>query len=94
MLALKNNNKDKHIPVAKFKAEFSSILSRVQNGEEFIIEYGRNHKQVAKIVPIEIEKPKDREFGFLKDKNFYIADDFNDENEEINDMFYNSKLDI
>jgi antitoxin (DNA-binding transcriptional repressor) of toxin-antitoxin stability system len=90
MLALKNT--DNKIPVAKFKAEFSSILSRVQNGEEFIIEYGRNHKQVAKIVPIEADSKRPRKLGTLNYKNFYIADDFDDESDEINDMFYNSKL--
>jgi antitoxin (DNA-binding transcriptional repressor) of toxin-antitoxin stability system len=81
------------IQVGKLKAEFSSVLEQVKQGKEFIIEYGRNHKQVAKIVPIEIEKPKERQFGQLKGK-IWVADDFDDENEEINDMFYNSDLNL
>jgi antitoxin (DNA-binding transcriptional repressor) of toxin-antitoxin stability system len=81
------------IQVGKLKAEFSSVLEQVKQGKEFIIEYGRNHKQVAKIVPIEVEKPKERKFGQLKGK-IWVADDFDDENEEINDMFYNSDLNL
>jgi len=78
--------------VADFKANLSSILERVQNQkEEFVIEYGKKHKKVAKIVPYEEEKPKKREFGIYEGM-FKIPDNFNEEDEEINKMFYDSEI--
>lgn len=75
------------IQVGQFKAEFSSVLDKVQNfGEKYIIEYGKKHKKVAMLVPYEEEK-KSREFGMYTGK-VNIPDSFNDENQEINDMFY------
>ena len=63
----------------------------VQNQkEEFIIAYGRNHKKIAKIVPFEEKKSK-RKFGQLKGK-IVTLDNFNDEDEEINKLFYESEI--
>ena len=77
------------VQVGQFKAEFSSILDQVQNrGEKFIIEYGKQHKKVAMLVPFEEEK-RQRVFGQLKGK-INIPDNFDDEDEEINEMFYGS----
>ena len=79
------------ISVGELKANFSEVLNLVKNKkEEFIIEYGRSHKKIAKIVPFEEKKTK-REFGQLKGK-IVIPDDFNDEDEEINKLFYESKI--
>jgi antitoxin (DNA-binding transcriptional repressor) of toxin-antitoxin stability system len=79
------------ISVGELKANFSQILDLVQNKkEEFIIEYGRKRKKVAKIVPFE-EKKKEREFGIYEGK-FTIPDDFNDEDEEINKLFYEGEI--
>jgi antitoxin (DNA-binding transcriptional repressor) of toxin-antitoxin stability system len=75
------------IQVGQFKAEFSSILDKVQNfGEKYIIEYGKKHKKVAMIVPY-VEEKKNREFGLYEGKAS-VPSDFNDENQEINNMFY------
>ena len=75
------------IQVGQFKSEFSSIIEQVQNfGEKFVIEYGKKHKKVAMLMPYKEEK-KQRVFGQLKGK-INIPDNFDDENEEINDMFY------
>ena len=75
------------IQVGKFKAELSSILEKVQkNGEKYIIEFGKKHKKVAMLVPYE-EVKKPRIFGQLKGK-IDIPDNFDDENREINEMFY------
>jgi antitoxin (DNA-binding transcriptional repressor) of toxin-antitoxin stability system len=75
------------IQVAKFKANFSAILEQIQNtGEKFVIEYGKQHKKVAMLVPYEDEK-KERVFGQLAGK-VTIPDNFDDEDEEINEMFY------
>lgn len=43
--------------VGDFKAQFSSVLEKVLQGEEFQILYGRAKKPVAKLTKIE-EKPK------------------------------------
>jgi len=78
------------IQVGKFKSDLSSILEQVQNfGEKFVIEYGKKHKKVAMLVPYEKQK-KSRKFGQLEGK-INIPDDFDDETEEINEMFYGSK---
>ncbi|CAC9433683.1 hypothetical protein [uncultured Gammaproteobacteria bacterium] len=59
-----------NISSAQAKNEFSSIISAVQQGEKFIIEYGRKHKKVAMIVPYEEEKfkLKPRKFDLYKGK--------------------------
>ncbi len=75
------------IQVGQFKSEFSTILNKVQNfGEKYIIEYGKKHKKVAMLVPYEEEK-KQRIFGQLSG-TINIPDDFDDELNEINNMFY------
>ncbi|NOR80841.1 MAG: type II toxin-antitoxin system Phd/YefM family antitoxin [Methyloprofundus sp.] len=77
------------IQVGQLKSEFSSVLEKVQHdGETFVIEFGKKHKKVAMIVPYK-EEPKKREFGQLKG-TLNIPDDFNEESEEINEMFYGS----
>jgi len=79
------------IQVGKFKSDFSSILEQVQNfGEKFVIEYGKKHKKVAMLVPYE-EKKCIRKFGQLEGK-INIPDDFDDEVDDINEMFYGDKL--
>ena len=81
----------KTIQVGKFKSELSSVLEQVQTlGETFVIEFGKKHKKIAMLVPYE-EKQKVRKFGQLKGK-INIRDDFDDEAEEINEMFYGSKI--
>ena len=57
-----------------------------KNGESFVVEFGKQHKKVAVISPY-IEEPKQRVFGQLKGK-LVIPDNFNDESDEINEMFY------
>lgn len=79
------------IQVGQFKSEFSSILDKVQNeGEKYIIEYGKKHKKVAMLVPYNEEK-KQRIFG-LHEGMGKINDNFDDDNQEINSMFYGSDL--
>jgi len=80
------------IQVGQFKAELSSILEKIQNnGEKFVIEFGKKHKKVAMIVPY-VEEPRDRKFGQLEGK-LEIPNDFDEESDEINEMFY-GKCDI
>jgi antitoxin (DNA-binding transcriptional repressor) of toxin-antitoxin stability system len=68
------------IQVGKLKAEFSSVLEKIQNnGEKFVIEYGKKHKKIALIIPYDksYENQEERKFGILKNKaNVIINDDF------------------
>ncbi len=75
------------IQVGQFKAELSSILKKIQNdGEKFVIEFGKKHKKIAMIVPY-VEEVKKRKFGQL-DGQMQIPDDFDEKSEDINEMFY------
>ncbi len=77
----------KTIQVGQFKAEFSEILHQVQQkGETYVIEYGKQHKKVAMLVPYIPEKTK-RKFGQLKGQ-IHIPDNFDIEDPDINEMFY------
>ena len=75
----------KTIQVGKLKDDFSAVLHSVQeDGEKFIIEYGRNHKKIAMLIPYDqsLEHQNPRIFGALKncasftlDKDFDMTDD-------------------
>ncbi len=75
------------IQVGHLKAEFSAILQRVQNnGEMFIVEYGRNHKKIAMLVPYQesLEYRSPRVFGVMKNRgSFTLANDFEMTDDEI-----------
>jgi len=58
----------KTLSVGELKAQFSEVLKRVQQGESFVILYGKKKKPVAKIVPFEEPKRKKRKIGILDDK--------------------------
>ena len=75
------------IQVGQLKSDFSSVLENIKNyGEEYVVEYGRNHKKVAMLVPYK-EPTKKRNIGLLKGQAT-IADDFDEESDEINSTFY------
>lgn len=75
----------KSLPVGEFKAQFSEVLEKVQQGESFGILYGKNKKLVAQIGPPEKQKKKvKRKFGILDGKvKFVFADDFKMTEEEF-----------
>jgi antitoxin (DNA-binding transcriptional repressor) of toxin-antitoxin stability system len=68
------------IQIGKLKSEFSSILQQVeQNGETFIIEYGKKHKKIAMLVPYSeaYANKQNRNFGIMEGKGSYsLNDDF------------------
>jgi antitoxin (DNA-binding transcriptional repressor) of toxin-antitoxin stability system len=74
------------LQLGQFEANFSDILKRVSVGEEFVIEYGKHHKKVAKIVPYE-EDFKQRIFGQMYGK-LDIPVNFNQDLEEVEKLFY------
>lgn len=61
-------------------------MKQVSSGEEFIIEYGKCHIKVAKIVPYK-EEFKQRIFDQIQGK-IDIPKDFNNDSEEIEKLFY------
>jgi prevent-host-death family protein len=61
-------------PVGELKNNFSSIIRRVQSGEEIEILYGKRKEAVAKIVPID-KAPVKRTLGILEGKAQFIISD-------------------
>jgi len=66
------------------KTNLSKLLQEVEKGKEVII--AKAGKPVAKLVSYK-EKKEPRKIGLLKGK-IDIPDDFDEESEEINKLFY------
>lgn len=67
------------------KTNLSKLIAEVQKGNEVVI--AKAGKPVAKIVNYKEKKLKPRKFGLWKGK-VWISDDFDDEDTEINKLFY------
>lgn len=72
------------INIHQAKTNLSKLLQQVKDGEEIVI--AKAGEPVAKLVEYKKEL-EPRKPGALKGK-IWISDDFDDENEEINKMFY------
>lgn len=72
------------VNIHKAKTNLSKLIEEMLKGEDVVI--AKAGKPVAKLV-IYKEKLKPRKPGALKGKIF-MTDDFTDEDEEINKMFY------
>lgn len=70
------------------KTNLSKLIEKTLNGEDVVI--AKAGKPVVKIVAYK-EKLKPRKFGLLKGK-IWVSDDFNDEDPEINKLFYDGKI--
>ncbi len=70
------------------KTQLSKLIEKVLDGKEVII--SKAGKPVAKLVPYE-KKLKPRIPGLLKGK-IWVSDDFDDEDPEINKMFYDGDI--
>lgn len=70
------------------KTNLSKLIEQVIAGKQVVI--AKAGKSVAKLVSYK-ETKKPRVPGLLKGK-IWISDDFNDESEEINKLFYNPKI--
>ena len=69
--------------VSEAKAKLSKLIDMAYHGEEVVI--AKNNLPLVELVP---HKPKGkRKLGLLEGK-FSVPDDFNEESEEINEMFY------
>lgn len=72
------------VNIHQAKTQFSKLVERVQSGGEVII--GKAGQPVAKLISYKKEL-KPRKPGTLKGKIF-VPDNFNEEDEEINKLFY------
>lgn len=70
------------------KTNLSKLIQQVEKDGEVII--ARAGKPVAKLVAYK-EKLKPRKFGLWKGK-VWISEDFNDEDEEFNKLFYEGEI--
>ena len=65
----------KQMTVGEFKAQFSSVLDEVMNGNSIQILYGRAKKPVAQLTKIEEKTKKKRIPGLYKDYGPYWEDE-------------------
>lgn len=70
------------------KTNLSKLIKEAEAGQEVII--AKAGKPVAKLSPYK-EKLKPRKLGLLKGK-IWVADNFDDEDEEINKLFYEGDI--
>ena len=65
------------LPVGELKTHFSEVLHDVQQGEEYIITFGRKKENIAVIIPYKSYKKRNKiTLGLLSDKEMKIKDDF------------------
>ena len=76
------------VNIHQAKTNLSKLIEKTLNGEDIII--AKAGKPVAKLVAYK-EKIKPRKPGLLKGK-IWISDDFNDEDPEINKLFYEGNI--
>lgn len=72
------------INIHQAKTNLSKLIEKTLNGEDIVI--AKAGKPIVKLVTYK-EKLKPRKIGLLKGKIF-VPDNFNDEDEEINKLFY------
>jgi len=76
------------VNIHEAKTNLSKLIEKTKEGEDIII--AKAGKPVAKLVEYK-EKAKFRKSGLLKGKIF-VSDEFNDEDEEINKLFYDGDI--
>lgn len=76
------------VNIHQAKTNLSKLIEKTQNGEEVII--AKAGKPIAKLISYK-EKLTKRKFGLLKGKIF-VPDNFDDEDEEINKLFYEGDI--
>lgn len=76
------------INIHQAKTNLSKLIEKTLNGEEVVI--AKAGKPVAKLIAYK-EKLKPRKPGLWKGK-IWVSDDFDDEDPEINKLFYEGKI--
>lgn len=74
--------------VTEAKAELSALLVMVENGEEVVI--SRAGKPVARLTKIEPRR-EPRKLGLLEGQ-FWISQDFDEPDQELEDLFYEGPI--
>ena len=77
------------VNIHEAKTQLSKLIEKTKKGEDVVI--GKAGKPVAKLIAYKGES-KPRNLGVWKGKVF-VPDNFNDEDSEINEMFYGSASD-
>jgi len=78
------------VNILEAKTHLSRLVEDIASGAKSSIVIARNGKPVAELVPI--RKPPVR-LGLLKGQ-FTIGDDFDDDNDEIAEMFNSGSIDV
>jgi prevent-host-death family protein len=73
----------KAVTVSEAKSQLSSLIKRVEDGEEIVIR--RRSRPVAKLIRYD-DPPARREMGDLKGR-IWISDDFYERDEELERLF-------
>lgn len=76
------------VNIHEAKTNLSKLIEKTSKGEEIVI--AKAGKPVAKLSSYK-EKLKPRKLGLWKGK-VWISDDFDDEDEEINKLFYEGDI--
>ena len=76
------------VQIGEFKANFSQILDEIKTkGEEYILEFGKNHEKVAVLIPYEkyrVHHSQKINLGLLQGKaSFAMSEDFAITDEEL-----------
>ena len=68
------------MPVGEFKSHFSEVLKQVEKGNEIVISYGRNRRNIAALLPFakyKRNRGRGRHIGILqKTARFSIQEPF------------------
>ena len=74
------------VNISEAKTNLSKLIDRVYHGEKIVI--AKNNQPIADLV---VHKPTEkRNLGLLEGK-ISIPDDFNEEDQTINELFYGSE---
>jgi len=73
------------VTATELKHHFSSVINQVRQGKEFVLQYGRNHENVAVILPFaKSDNIPARKLGILENRGpLVMADDFQMSEEEF-----------
>lgn len=76
------------VNIHEAKTNLSKLIAQVLEGEDIVI--AKAGKPVAKIIHYE-EKLEPRKMGLLKGQ-IWMSDDFDEEDEELNKLFYDGEI--
>ena len=75
------------VNIHEAKTNFSRLISAIKSGAETEIIIAQNGVPAARLVPIEAEQKKTRQFGFAKDRFDFDYDTFQALDVEVQKLF-------